>query len=316
MNVLILGFSSIVQRRVIPALTALSEVKSIDIACQRENVELAFVKQGSVFREYGDALAQSKADVVYVSLINSAHYQWVKEALSSDYHVIVDKPAFLSIEEAESMTLLANEKGKALIEANVFSYHPQIAEAKNTFQQYKFDINRVYACFSFPPMDQDNFRYSKEKGGGALYDLGPYALAAGKVFFDQQPENICASINSQSDEVDHSFSVLLSYSHGRSLVGHFGFDTSYQNRIHLISQGMTIELDRVFTTPPDMSNTLFINKEGDKYQRQISAFDSFIEFFKSVFADIRESNYQSHIAQLLQAAKAQQQLMRIAWEHA
>lgn len=316
MKILILGFSSIAKRRVIPALEAIIGIESIDVACQRENIEIATSKPGKIFRSYQEALESSDADIVYISLVNSAHCQWVEQALIKGYHVVVDKPAFLSIADAETMAVIAEKQGKALIEANVFSFHPQVEECKKHFNDLNSEISRVYACFSFPPLDASNFRYSKEMGGGALYDLGPYALATGEVFFGQEPECIQASINRQSDKLDYSFSVLMSYSGGRSLVGHFGFDTSYQNRVSLISKDICVELDRVFTTPPDMSNTLKVQKGGKSNEYKIKAFDSFVEFFKVIISDIKSANYQSHTWRLLQAAKLQQRLIQSAWNFA
>ncbi len=43
--------------------------------------------------------------------------------------------------------------------------------------------------FSFPPLDPENFRYKKDLGGGALNDLGPYAVSAGRVFLTIRLKN-------------------------------------------------------------------------------------------------------------------------------
>src|SRR5438093_12275310 len=96
MNVLILGLSSIVQRRVLPALHALG-IERIDVAT-RKAVDPAVRRgwsHGHIFESYQAALSESDAPVVYVSLVNSEHEHWIEASLPTGHHVIVDKPATL-----------------------------------------------------------------------------------------------------------------------------------------------------------------------------------------------------------------------------
>ena len=97
MKVLILGCSSIALRRVLPALENLAQVTMVDIASHRPlPPEVgAFRKFRAGFTDYGAALHGSDADLVYVSLHNSAHQAWIDAALDAGKHVVADKPAFL-----------------------------------------------------------------------------------------------------------------------------------------------------------------------------------------------------------------------------
>jgi predicted dehydrogenase len=54
-----------------------------------------------VYEDYAEALRRSPAEVVYISLHNSAHYGWATKSLESGRHVNVDKPAFLTLRETE-----------------------------------------------------------------------------------------------------------------------------------------------------------------------------------------------------------------------
>ncbi len=136
MHVLLLGYSSIAQRRIIPALSSMDEVQRLDIACHRRNITIQSPVAGDIYHDYAEALAKSQANIVYVSLVNSLHRQWVETALHAGYHVVVDKPAFVNIDDARAMVALASSKKRTLIEAVVFAYHPQIAAIKALLEKY------------------------------------------------------------------------------------------------------------------------------------------------------------------------------------
>ena len=73
MHILIIGYSTIVKKRVLPALRKIEQVDRIDIASRSSasgiSDEAAY--NGTVFNDYADAISKSKADLVYISLVNS-----------------------------------------------------------------------------------------------------------------------------------------------------------------------------------------------------------------------------------------------------
>src|SRR5262245_51695550 len=126
MYLLILGYSSIVRRRVLPAALSVGNITGIGIATRRGRVP---EPAGDItwFSDYGEALGSSGADAVYVSGVNAAHAEWVHRSLEQGLHVIVDKPAFLDVASAEDAVALARRQRKVLAEATVFPFHPQFA---------------------------------------------------------------------------------------------------------------------------------------------------------------------------------------------
>src|SRR5450631_4752909 len=104
MQLLILGYSSIVQRRVLPAAAKTAAIGEISIASKsRPQPNGGWQKSGRFFTDYDTALRESGADIVYVSLPNAMHEHWILAALASGKHVVVDKPAMV--------TQLASQRG-------------------------------------------------------------------------------------------------------------------------------------------------------------------------------------------------------------
>ncbi len=291
LSVLCLGFSRIVMRRVLPALESLPQVSRVEIASRRGRPDegLLTSKVDRCFDDFVTALETSDCDVVYVSTVNSEHAEWVERALDGGFHTVVDKPSFTSLEDAERLLQLAADRGLCLAEATVYTAHPQIDLCRKIFAEADSQPTRISTLFLMPPLASDNFRYRRSLGGGALWDLGPYAVSFGRVLFEDPPDAVHCSVLSRddSDGVETAFSAQLSYPGGRSLVGHFGFDTEYRNEATVLGPGAAIRVTRIFTTPPDFANTLEVHVGNQASRRRASAADSFACFLADVLDRIR-----------------------------
>jgi len=318
MHILLIGYSTLVQKRVLPALQKIKLVDSIDIASRSSApgllAEAAY--NGTVFNDYADAISKSKADLVYISLVNSSHAQWAEKALRRGCHVIVDKPSFTSFDDAQRLTELARAKGLCLAEATVYAWHPQIQMARDLFLQAATRPTRLTISFSFPPLPVDNFRYQKHLGGGALWDLGPYAVSPGRLFFEAEPEEVFCRVCTRNPAtgVDTSFSMMATYPDGRSMVGHFDFNTEYRNCINILGPGMSIDIDRFFTIPPDMENELLVRSNNRATKVKTPRADCFAVFLQSVFDAIRGKRYSIFTQDLLSDATVLHRLRKAAQE--
>jgi predicted dehydrogenase len=317
MRFLLVGFSNIAQKRVLPALKNIAAVKRIDVATTKNiNVDVLGEKQGRIFSDYEEAIGAKTADIAYVSLINSAHELWVEKALDNGFHVIVDKPAFLSSHAAERLVRLAADKELCLAEAVVFGSHPQNVAIRNAFRDANSEPTRMTVSFSFPPLNPKDFRNFRESGGGALWDLGPYAVATGREFFGSEPEEVLGVLLSHgaAGGIDTAFSVLLTYPGGKSVVGQFGFDTEYRNCANIFGPGMSVEVDRFFTTTPEFRNRLRIRTGNTAGEVEVEAGDSFELFVRRVLECIGRRDWSALSAALLRDARVIQKLRQSCGE--
>jgi dTDP-3,4-didehydro-2,6-dideoxy-alpha-D-glucose 3-reductase len=318
MNILIIGYSAIVKKRILPALRKIEQISRIDIASgsSASGIPEEAACNGTTFSDYADAILKSKADIVYISLVNSSHAEWAERALLRGCHVIVDKPAFTSFDDARRLADLARTKGLCLAEAIVYSWHPQIQMARDIFLQAATRPTRLTISFSFPPFSEDNFRYQKHLGGGALWDLGPYAVSPGRLFFENEPDEVFCRVGTRSavTGVDTAFSMLATYPGGRSMVGHFDFNTEYRNCINILGPGMSVDIERVFTTPSDMENELLVRSNNHTTRVTAPRADCFAIFLQRVFDTISESSHQAFSETLLSDATVLHRLRKAAQE--
>jgi len=318
MHILIIGYSAITKKRVIPALLKMRGISRIDIASRSfaAGDPPALDRPGDYYADYAGGLKKSGAELVYISLINSAHAAWAAQALVQGRHVIIDKPSCTCLEDAVRLADIARKQQRCLVEATVYAFHPQIQKAKDLFGEAGTAPTRLTVFFSFPPLPKDNFRYRKELGGGALWDLGPYAVSPGRLFFNAEPQEVFCRVCSRNPEtgVDTAFSMLALYPGGRTMTGHFDFNTEYRNCINILGPGMSVDIDRVFTTPPDVENRLVVRSKNSTSRIATPPTDSFASFLESVCNEIKENNYSHFAEELLSDAAVLDRLRRDAGE--
>ncbi len=317
MHLLILGYSSIVQRRVLPAARTVAAIDRVSIASRshRPTTNDPDSPPGvRWFDDYERALATSGADMVYVSGVNAAHERWITSALEQELHVAVDKPALLDLQSARRAVTLARRRRRCIAEATVFAFHPQAEALSSLLREEGSGAARVTATLSIPPLPAGNFRYRLECGGGSLYDLGPYVAATNRLVFGAAPAVVACAILSTAGTpaVDTSFSVLLGHEDGGALVGHFGFTTVYQNRLTVLTGARAIDVERIFTTPPDLAGTLRVREDEGERVVTVEAGDSFARFLQAFAAAIAHADFEPFAAALLDDAALVERLRQAA----
>jgi dTDP-3,4-didehydro-2,6-dideoxy-alpha-D-glucose 3-reductase len=298
MKILFVGYSNLLKKRILPILDNLDFIDSVDIAKYSEqswdDSYKCTSKPVRLFENYEDAVKMSNATLAYISTTNSSHFIWAKKFLNAGMHTIIDKPATIHLSEVKELIDLATGKGLLLSEALVYTYHPQMSLIKKILEESNSKPKLLTVQFSFPPMEGDNFRYKKELGGGALLDTSPYAVSIGRYFFGTVPESCTCLVNEMlNDDLEISYSLLMKYPHGRSLIGHFSFNTEYINRLNILGEGICIDIDRIFTIPDSMANTITVKIKNQTARHEASAGNTFISFFNAVWNSISNNSYSS-----------------------
>ena len=85
MKILILGYSDLAIRRLIPAIKKIKNVK-FDVASSWKMEE----KTGhdKWYRDYNRGIKSTDAKIIYISLVNSKHYKYALKSLKQNKNVI------------------------------------------------------------------------------------------------------------------------------------------------------------------------------------------------------------------------------------
>lgn len=169
-----------------------------------------------VYTDYARLLAEDTADFVYVANVNTAHYDYVRQALLAGRNVIVEKPFTSTLREATELATLARAKGLFLFEAVTTLHLPNFRLCKELLP--KVAPVRIVRC-NYSQYSSRYDRYLKgdvapafnpELGGGALNDLNIYNINA-VVGLLGKPTAECYFANRGFNGVDTSGVLIMQY---------------------------------------------------------------------------------------------------------
>lgn len=307
-HILFIGYSNLFRKRILPILqnTPFTEISVAKHESQNWEIdEINYTK----YDNFEDAFAKCTPDIVYISTINSTHYELALRALNLGFHVIVDKPATLNFANTAHLVKTAEQKGVLLCESTVYLSHPQFRTIEKVLSTNSMIPKHVTVHFSFPPLSADNFRYKASAGGGAIFDTGSYTASIGRYFFHEVPIDVSINIHEKTDEVETSYSALLNYSDGKSVMAFCSFNTEYINRINILGNNFLIDLDRVFTIPEDIENNIIFRSNNKTETIVANKGNTFLFFFLEVAEALKEKNYINFYQKMLIDSETIQKLI-------
>jgi predicted dehydrogenase len=292
MKILILGYSNLVKKRIIPVLKKYFnkiEFSICSVSQKKQNIG-----QYQWFRNYNDALLNAKADIVYISLPNSLHYFWSKKFLQKNYNVIIDKPATLNLKQAKNLINIAKKKKKLLTEATFFNYHNQISESIKEIKSIK-NLNLIYSKFVIPKLPKKNFRNFKKYGGGCLYDMGPYSAALFRLFFNEKISFSNFEVNKTFNKnLNISFSIKI-VKNKKTFFTYFSHNGDYENKLVLYTKNKRIQINRVFSPPSNKQLKVYICKKSKNSSiiKKIKKDNIFLKYFIHVLKSLKKQNFKN-----------------------
>jgi predicted dehydrogenase len=149
------------------------------------------IKKENLFNSYEEIIENNNIDIFYIALTNNLHFDVILKLLEKKRNVLVEKPAFLKIEEAEFIFNKKNFKNIFFSEAYMYLYHPQFIEVINTIKsgqignliemETNFGTNLIYKKNFFgikkTKFDTRKRIFNKGLGGGVIFDLGCYTTS-------------------------------------------------------------------------------------------------------------------------------------------
>ncbi|MDU5827071.1 Gfo/Idh/MocA family protein [Mixta calida] len=156
-------------------------------------------------------LADPHIDAVYISTPHASHFTWMKLALKHGKHLLVEKAITVSSRELDEIDRLAAEKKLIVAEAMTLFHMPLFHQLKETLESGRLGkVKTIQVSFgTVKEPDPENRFFNPELAGGALLDIGTYALSFARYFLSAQPDNLFTTVTLFSTGVDEQCGILL-----------------------------------------------------------------------------------------------------------
>lgn len=189
---------------------------SVLTACASRNLAKAekFAQRYQLPKAYGsyDALlADPDISIIYVAVPNRQHIAHILQALSAGKHVFCEKAITMDSQELAQAMQLAKEKNLVLVEGMTIFNMPLYQELKKFIASGKLgQLKMIQAPFgSFKDPDPENRFFNPELAGGALLDIGTYAVSFARWFMTTQPQVTASTMIPFSTGVDEQSVTIL-----------------------------------------------------------------------------------------------------------
>jgi predicted dehydrogenase len=252
----VLSTATIGTGKVIPALQrcAYGEVAAIasrNLETARQTAARMDIAQA--YGSYEELLADPTIDAIYNPLPNHLHVPWSIKALEAGKHVLCEKPIALTADEAGLLVAAAAQHPELkVMEAFMYRHHPQWQRARQIVVDGGIGrVQTIQTFFSYYLDDPANIRNMAAIGGGALMDIGCYAISVPRFIFDSEPRRVCGLMEYDPQfQTDRLVSGMLDFGATTATFTCGTQLTPYQ-RVNIFGSTGRVEIEIPFNAPPD-----------------------------------------------------------------
>ncbi len=262
----ILSTAKIAWEKVIPAMQGSQECDICAIASRSETSAKNWARQLGIPKAYGSyeaLLADPDIEAIYNPLPNDLHVHWTLQAALAGKHVLCEKPLAMNAIELEQLREVSGRVH--IMEAFMVRFHPQWLRACEIIRSGELgELQLVQVLFSYNNQNASDIRNKLEHGGGAIYDIGCYAIVAGRMLFACEPLRALAWVERDSTfGTDRLATGLLDFGGGRRLEFTVSTQAAPFQRVHALGTSKRLEIEIPFNAVPGEAMRVFID-DGQK----------------------------------------------------
>ena len=169
-----------------------------------------------VYKEIDEVFEDPEVDIIYISTPHNTHINFLRKALAAGKHVLCEKSITLNSEELAEAIQLAEENQVKLAEAMTIFHMPIYRKLSEIVESGKLGPLKVIQMNfgSYKEYDMTNRFFNRNLAGGALLDIGVYALSFVRWFMTSQPTEMVSQVKLAPTGVDEQAGILLTNAEG------------------------------------------------------------------------------------------------------
>lgn len=174
----------------------------------------AFAAQYGILKVYErmeDVFTDPNVDIIYISTPHNTHINYLLPALAAGKHVLCEKSITLNSEELMRAVEAARAHDVVLAEAMTIYHMPIYRRLREIMASGSLGpLRMIQMNFgSFKEYNRKNRFFNRSLAGGAMLDIGVYALSFVRYFLTSQPTEVLSQVKYAPTGVDEQVSILL-----------------------------------------------------------------------------------------------------------
>jgi predicted dehydrogenase len=284
-----LGAGWIANRATAPAVRAANNAQLFGVA-SRDTARSAKFEPQNVYDSYQQLLDDPKIDVVYISLANHQHLEWVTRSLEAGKHVLCEKPLGLNAIEVQKMIDCAQRCNRLLVEAVWTRWHPRFKRIAEVVASGEIgELSTIESQFTFKSEMTENYRLDPASGGGALLDIGCYQINAWVALTngakDLKINTVERKLGPTKIDLTTEVYATINSSVKAHFISSFDFDAPQKLKIDGRSGSVATESGESFSTWREPSSL----RVNDRIE-QFYSVDAFVEMIQQVSEQVANNS--------------------------
>lgn len=184
------------------------------IANRTYSKAVAFAERYGVQRVYesiDQLFEDDNVDIVFISTPHNTHMEFIRKALNAGKHVLCEKSITLNSAELQEAIDLASQKQVVLAEAMTIYHMPIYKKLNEIIESGRLgSVKLIQMNFgSYKEYDMNNRFFNRNLAGGAMLDIGVYALSFVRWFMTSKPDEVLSQVKYAPTGVDEQAGILL-----------------------------------------------------------------------------------------------------------
>lgn len=204
----------------------------------------------TVYGSYEELLNDPEIDAVYIPLPNHLHKVWAIKAAQAGKHILCEKPIALDEIEAAELVEACKEANVQVAEGYMYRHQQRYEDIKALIHSGEIgEVRGIRGAFTFNGAgNAGNIRFTKEWGGGSIYDVGCYPISAARFLLDEEPKAVTAHalFSPEHGNVDMMASGIMEFSNGVALTFDCGMWAAFRNDLEILGTNGRIVLNEAY----------------------------------------------------------------------
>lgn len=184
------------------------------VANRTHDKAVAFAERygiGKVYEDIEEVFTDENVDIIYISTPHNTHIKYLRKALAAGKHVLCEKSITLNSQELEEAIKLSEDNHVILAEAMTIYHMPVYKKLNEIIASGALgELKLLQMNFgSYKEYDMNNRFFNRNLAGGAMLDIGVYALSFVRWFFSEKPDQILSQVKYAPTGVDEQAGILL-----------------------------------------------------------------------------------------------------------
>ena len=169
-----------------------------------------------IYKTADELFCDKEITALYIATPHHVHFEYIKKAVECGIHVLCEKAITVNEQQYDNVWS-ANSNDVKIAEAMTVYHMPLHRILSRRVISGEFGkTNLIQVNFgSTKPYDMENRFFSKKTAGGALLDIGVYALACAEMYTNKSIESIISDVEFAESGVDKSFGAVIKREDGQ-----------------------------------------------------------------------------------------------------